>query len=162
SGRGRANLNNGGHPKPMRTNARSLYVLANAALLVGGLIGGAPGAAAAGEVEVHRQHWTFGGLFGHFDRAQLQRGYQVYSAVCAAGQGMKRVAFRNLGEKGGPEFPVDKVKGLAASFKVEDGPGDDGKMFERPGKVSDRLPSPYKNEQEARAAQNGALPVDLS
>jgi cytochrome c1 len=118
---------------------------------------------AAGETsEIKRQKWTFGGLMGHFDRAQLQRGFQVYSEVCATCHGITRIAFRNLSESGGPEFPADAVKGLAASFKIEDGPNENGKMFTRPGRLSDRFPPPYKNEQEARATHNGAYPPDLS
>jgi cytochrome c1 len=118
---------------------------------------------AAGEAsEIKRQKWTFAGLFGHFDRAQVQRGYQVYSEVCATCHGISRIAFRNLSESGGPEFPLDAVKGLAASFKIEDGPNETGKMFMRPGRLSDRFPPPYKNEQEARAIHNGAYPPDLS
>jgi cytochrome c1 len=99
-------------------------------------------------------------MFGRFDRAQLQRGFQVYREVCAACHGLKRIYFRNLGEKGGPEFP--EVRGLAESYRVEDGPNDQGKMFQRAAKPSDAIPSPYKNEQEARAVQNGAYPPDLS
>jgi cytochrome c1 len=122
----------------------------------------APALAAGETSEIKRQKWTFAGLLGHFDRAQLQRGYQVYSEVCATCHGITRIAFRNLSESGGPEFPADAVKGLAASFKIEDGPNENGKMFTRPGRPSDRFPPPYKNEQEARATHNGAYPPDLS
>lgn len=119
--------------------------------------------AAGGEgPAIPRVNWSFSGITGMYDNAQLQRGYQVYKEVCAACHGMKRIAFRNLYEKGGPEFPEEGVKALAATFKVEDGPNDDGKMFERPAKASDRFPSPYKNEKEARSIHNGAYPPDLS
>jgi cytochrome c1 len=118
---------------------------------------------AAGEGgEIKRHKWTFAGPFGQFDRAQLQRGFQVYSEVCSTCHGLTRIAFRNLSEGGGPEFPADAVMGLAASFKIEDGPNDAGKMFLRPGRPADLFPPPYKNEQEARATHNGALPPDLS
>lgn len=119
-------------------------------------------AAGEGGHEIKRQKWSFAGPFGHFDRAQLQRGYQVYSEVCATCHGISRIAFRNLSEPGGPEFPADAVKGLAASFKVQDGPDESGKMFDRPGRPADRIPPPFKNEQEARATHNGAYPPDLS
>lgn len=118
--------------------------------------------AAEGGADIARQKWSFAGFSGKFDRAQVQRGYQVYTEVCAACHGLSRISYRNLFEKGGPEFPEADVRALAAAAQVEDGPGDDGQMFQRPGRVADRLPSPYKNEQAARYAQNGAYPPDLS
>jgi ubiquinol-cytochrome c reductase cytochrome c1 subunit len=117
---------------------------------------------AVGHFEVERQKWSFGGLRGQFDQAQLQRGYQIYKDVCASCHSMKLLAFRNLSDKGGPSFPVEGVKELAASFQIEDGPNDAGKMFKRKGVPSDRFPSPFTNEQQARAANNGAYPPDLS
>ena len=76
--------------------------------------------------------WSFKGLFGKFDRGSLQRGYQVYTEVCAACHSMKYLSYRNLGEKGGPEFSEAEVKAIAASFEVTDGPNADGEMFMRP------------------------------
>jgi cytochrome c1 len=124
----------------------------------------APALAVAAEEAPHidRQKWSFAGMFGRYDEAQLQRGFQVYREVCAVCHGLKRINFRNLAEPGGPEFSVDGVKGLAESYRIEDGPNDQGKMFQRPGRPSDALPSPFKNEQEARAIHNGAYPPDLS
>ena len=118
--------------------------------------------AAEDHAEIHRHHWSFAGMFGHFEKPQLQRGFQVYKDVCATCHSISRISFRNLAEKGGPEFPEAGVKALAASTKVDDGPDDNGKMFQRPGRLSDRIPGPYKNEQEARSIHNGALPPDLS
>ena len=121
-------------------------------------------AQAAGEAgpQIERQNWTFGGVRGYFDNAQLQRGFQVYKEVCASCHGMKRLSFRNLSEKGGPEFPEDGVKSLAATYQVIDGPNDQGKMFKRPARLSDPILSPFSNDAEARAANNGALPPDFS
>ncbi len=117
-------------------------------------------ASAAGEgAEIVRQHWSFSGLFGGFDRAQLQRGLQVYQEVCAACHGLRLVAYRNLMDIGLSE---DQVKEIAASVEVEDGPDEEGEMFERPGKPSDRFVSPFPNDNAARVANNGALPPDLS
>jgi len=106
--------------------------------------------------------YSFEGPFGHYDRAQLQRGYKVYKEVCAACHAMKFVSFRNLGEPGGPEFSEEQVRALAATFTIKDGPGEDGEMFDRPGLPSDRFPSPFANEQAARASNGGALPPDMS
>lgn len=114
--------------------------------------------------EIMRQQWAFGGFRGQFDRAQLQRGFQVYKEVCSACHGLSRVNFRNLVQPGGPEFPEEAVKALAAEWpnQITDGPNDEGQMFERPARLSDPIRGPYKNEKEARAAQNGAYPPDLS
>ncbi len=106
--------------------------------------------------------FSFEGPFGKFDRAQLQRGYKVYKEVCSACHSMHYVSFRNLSQPGGPEFSEEQVKALAATFTVKDGPDDSGEMFERPGLPSDRFPSPFPNEQAARAANGGAYPSDLS
>ena len=73
-------------------------------------------------------NWSFEGLFGTFDRASLQRGYQVYTEVCSSCHSMKYLSYRNLAEKGGPEFSEAEVKAIAASFEVTDGPNADGEM----------------------------------
>lgn len=122
-------------------------------------------ALAAGGEQIHipRQQWSFGGFSGHYDKAQLQRGFQVYKEVCSSCHGLKRIAFRNLVQKGGPGFPEASVKALAAKdYKVQDGPNDEGKMFMRPALLSDTIPTPFKNDNEARSANNGSLPPDLS
>jgi ubiquinol-cytochrome c reductase cytochrome c1 subunit len=113
--------------------------------------------------------WSFNGPLGKFDRAQLQRGFQVYKEVCAACHGMKHVAFHALGDEGGPEFSEAQVKALAASVQVPAEPNaqgltysDAGERLKRPGIVSDYMLSPFENEQAARTANAGALPPDLS
>ena len=118
-----------------------------------------PASAAEG---VASQSWSFSGPFGTFDRGQLQRGYQVYKEVCSACHGLRLLHYRNLGEPGGPEFSVAQVKALAGEVEVQDGPDGEGEMFERPGKPSDAFVSPFPNDNAARAANNGALPFDLS
>ena len=122
----------------------------------------AASAASEGGPAIGPQNWSFGGVRGHFDRAQLQRGFQVYKEVCSTCHGVKHLSFRNLAEKGGPEFPEDGVKTLAATYKITDGPNDQGKMFKRPGRLSDPIPNPFDNEPQARSANNGALPPDFS
>ena len=106
--------------------------------------------------------WSFKGFTGTFDRASLQRGYQVYAEVCASCHSMKYLSYRNLAEKGGPEFSKDQAKAIAGNFEVTDGPDSDGEMFVRSAKLSDKLVKPYKNDQEAMASNGGAYPPDLS
>ncbi|RPG98106.1 MAG: cytochrome c1 [Candidatus Pelagibacter sp. TMED106] len=117
---------------------------------------------AAEKVELLKTDWSFKGLFGKFDRASLQRGYQVYTEVCASCHSMKYLSYRNLSEKGGPEFSLEQAKAIAASFEITDGPNDDGEMFERPAKLSDKFLMPYANDKEAQAANGGAYPPDMS
>ena len=117
---------------------------------------------AAEKVEYLKTDWSFKGLFGKFDRGSLQRGYQVYTEVCAACHSMKYLSYRNLAEKGGPEFTEAQVKAIAASFEVKDGPNADGEMFTRPGKLSDKFVMPYENVKAAQAANGGAYPPDMS
>jgi len=116
----------------------------------------------AEKIDYLKTDWSFKGLFGKFDRGSLQRGYQVYTEVCAACHSMKYLSYRNLAEKGGPEFPIIQAKAIAASFEVEDGPNADGEMFTRPAKLSDKFVMPYENEKAAQAANGGAYPPDMS
>ena len=117
---------------------------------------------AAEKVEYLKTDWSFKGLFGKFDRSALQRGYQVYTEVCSSCHSMKYLSYRNLAEKGGPEFTEAQAKAIAASFEVTDGPNSDGDMFTRPGKLSDKFVMPYENVKAAQAANGGAYPPDMS
>ena len=109
-----------------------------------------------------KQDWSFKSFFGTFDRASLQRGYQVYTEVCASCHSLKYVSYRNLAEKGGPEFSIEQAKAIASNFEVTDGPNNDGEMFTRPGKLSDKFVMPYANDQEAKLSNGGAYPPDMS
>ncbi len=122
----------------------------------------APAQAAEEQLPAKDIAFTFEGPFGSFERGQLQRGYKVYKEVCAACHAMRLVHFRNLADPGGPGFSEEQAKTLAAEVQVQDGPDDSGEMFERAGLPSDRFPSPFANDQAARAANGGALPPDLS
>ena len=106
--------------------------------------------------------WTFKGLFGKYDRSSLQRGYQVYTEVCAACHSMQYLSYRNLAEPGGPEFTDEEAKFIAASFEVLDGPNSEGEMFTRPAKLSDKFVMPYDNVEAAKEANGGAYPPDMS
>jgi ubiquinol-cytochrome c reductase cytochrome c1 subunit len=121
-----------------------------------------PALAAEGQKDAPDLSYSFEGPFGTFDKGQLQRGYKVYKEVCAACHSMRLLSFRNLADPGGPGFNEEQVKALAATFTVQDGPGEDGQMFDRPGIPADRFPAPFPNEQAARNANGGALPPDLS
>ena len=164
--------------KNTRLIAVSLIASLGAALTITGAANAAGGKAKA----VKHHHWHFAGPFGTYDKDALQRGFQVYETICSSCHGVELLSFRNLGDKSGPfhldscpagipdnvdcsnpnENPV--VKAIAANYKfqVTDGPDDGGEMFQRPALPSDRIPSPYPNDQIARLANNNALPPDLS
>ncbi|MGG5817330.1 cytochrome c1 [Falsiroseomonas sp. HW251] len=134
--------------------------------LVGALVLGAaaalnaaPARAAEGEIHIPSVRFSFEGLFGTFDRASLQRGFQVYKEVCSNCHSMRQMYYRNLLEIGLTE---PQVRAIAAQIQVMDGPNDTGEMFERPARLSDHFRRPFANDQAARAANNGALPPDLS
>ena len=118
--------------------------------------------AAEEQREPMSQKWGFTGLFGKFDRSSLQRGFQVYSEVCSACHSLNYLAYRNLGEEGGPEFSLEQVKAIAAQFEIEDGPNEDGEMFMRSAVPSDSFVNPWPNEKAGRLANGGAYPPDLS
>ena len=131
-------------------------VLLGASAASPALAAGAPGA------PLIEHDWSWEGPFGTFERAQLQRGYKVYREVCASCHGLSLLSFRNLSQPGGPEFSEAQVKQIASEYQIVDGPDDSGAMFERPGVPSDRFKYPFANEEEARAANGGAYPVDFS
>ncbi|XP_076814420.1 cytochrome c1, heme protein, mitochondrial-like [Clavelina lepadiformis] len=115
----------------------------------------------ASEDELHTPSYPFKhkGTFTTLDTASVRRGFQVYQQVCAACHSLNYLAFRSLV---GYTHTEEEAKAIAAEAQIEDGPNEKGKMFMRPGKLSDYMPKPYKNDEEARAANNGALPPDLS
>lgn len=151
------------NPTTVRRPASRLAAAAFGLALAAGLGATAPAAAQehAGP-HIEREAWSFAGPFGHYDPGQLQRGFKVYREVCSACHGLKFIAFRNLAEPGGPLFTEAEAKQVASEYQIVDGPNSEGEMFERPGRLSDRFPSPYPNDEAARAAQGGALPPDLS
>ena len=116
-------------------------------------------AEAAEGVEIPARQWSFHGVFGHYDQAAMQRGFQVYKEVCAGCHGLDYIAFRNLADLG---YNEDEIKAVAAEYSVMDGPDDEGEMFERPAVPSDYFPAPFANKKAAAAANGGAVPPDLS
>ena len=133
-----------------------LFALASLALVVATPF---VSAQAADAPSFEKRDWAFDGIFGTFDRATLQRGFQVYREVCSACHGLKFVYFRNLSALG---YDEETIKALAAEYEVTDGPDEAGAMFQRPARPSDRFVSPFPNDNAARAANNGAFPPDLS
>lgn len=115
----------------------------------------------ASELELHppKHAWSHSGFFSSLDHASVRRGYEVYKQVCAACHSLRFVAYRDLV---GVTHTEDQAKAEAEEVMVTDGPDDTGAMFQRPGKLSDYMPSPYPNEEAARAANNGSFPPDLS
>ncbi|HYD18501.1 MAG TPA: cytochrome c1 [Patescibacteria group bacterium] len=109
--------------------------------------------------ELKHQKWPHQGVFGTYDKAALQRGFQVYKEVCAACHSMKLLSYRDLQQLG---YTPEQVKAVAAENTIQDGPNDEGEMFDRPARPADRFRSPFANDKAARAANNGALPPDLS
>jgi ubiquinol-cytochrome c reductase cytochrome b/c1 subunit len=139
-------------------------VAAMIALVVAGglLIGGAQNARAEEQEAPPGNKWSFAGPFGKYDRGSLQRGLKVYKEVCSNCHALSYIAFRNLADPGGPGYSEAQVAALASEYKIKDGPNDQGDMFERPGRAADYFPSPFPNEQAARASNGGAAPPDLS
>lgn len=128
------------------------------------------------------KHWAWEGAFGHYDRAAMQRGFQVYREVCASCHSMNLLAFRHLGDPGAPYYlescpeelglpdsvncsdPAQNpiIRSLAAEYTITDGPDEAGDMFQRPGLPSDHIPAAFANPQQAASANGGAYPPDMS
>jgi ubiquinol-cytochrome c reductase cytochrome c1 subunit len=167
------------------TGKTMIRLMMKSLIAAGAVISLASGAALAtgGKTAPYKEHeWHFSGVFGSYDTQAVQRGYQVYETVCSQCHAVEHIAFRNLGEKGGPFHlaecpegvpegvdcanPNDNpiIKSIAANYKykVIDGPDETGEMFERAPVPSDWIPAPFRNEQQARMANGGALPPDLS
>ncbi len=134
--------------------------MTNLILFVMALTLASPAIAAGGDsVVLKHRDWSFSGLFGGFDKAAMQRGFQAYVEVCSGCHSLNYIAFRNLTDLG---YNEAEIKAIASQYEVEDGPNDDGEMFMRPAIPADRFPAPYPNNNAARAANNGAYPPDLS
>ena len=115
--------------------------------------------AAGGQVHPIDMEWSFEGMFGTFNRDDLKKGGQIYFDVCAGCHSMDMMAYRNLVDIGWTE---DEAKAIAEQREVQDGPDDDGEMFMRPARLSDRFVAPFANEKAARAMNGGSFPPDLS
>jgi len=106
-----------------------------------------------------KQEWSFGSVFGTYDLAAAQRGFQVYSEVCSNCHAMKQLHYRDLAGIG---LSTDQIKAVAAAVQVPAGLNDTGEPIDAPGTPGSQFRSPFPNEKATRAALNGALPPDLS
>ncbi|CAG9473668.1 cytochrome c1 precursor, putative [Plasmodium vivax] len=109
----------------------------------------------------HTPHYPFWfkSMFHSHDIPSVRRGFEVYRQICATCHSMEQLQFRSLVNE---VYPENRMKQIAASYDIEDGPDDKGEMFTRPGTLTDSFPKPYPNEEAARYANNGASPPDLS
>jgi ubiquinol-cytochrome c reductase cytochrome c1 subunit len=115
--------------------------------------------AMAQEAVMPHENWSFERPFGTFDLAALQRGFQIYSQVCSNCHSMEQLHYRDLGGIG---FNAEQIKAIAANVTVPQGTDDQGNPKEGPATPANQFRSPFPNEKAARAANNGALPPDLS
>lgn len=119
---------------------------------------GGPGALAAEAEKPKSEKWSFSGIFGTFDRAQLQRGLKVYMTVCANCHSLRQVHYRNLTDIG---LTPSEARSVAQTKEVEE-IGDDGQPKKRKADLKDRFVSPFANVQAAASANNNKAPPDLS
>jgi len=145
------------------TNGQKKFLASIGAITggVGALIFALENSVEASGTEVHpsTMPWSHSGLIASLDHQSIRRGFEVYKQVCSACHSLRYIAYRNLI---GVSHTEAEAKAEAEQVMVKDGPDDTGNYFERPGKLSDYFPSPYPNEEAARAANNGAYPPDLS
>jgi len=128
-------------------------------LYAGGAVAGYSVYANSEQIHPQHLHWPHDGWLASYDTAAIRRGYEVYRQVCSTCHSLELIAFRNLV---GVSHTEEQARALAASYEIMDGPNDEGEMFDRKGKLSDTMPSPYASPEAGRAANNGALPPDLS
>nr|P81379.1 RecName: Full=Cytochrome c1; Flags: Precursor [Blastochloris viridis] len=139
-----------------------LRFVASLALVFGLAAASVPAQASGGDTP-HLQSWSFAGPFGQYDKAQLRRGFQVFQNVCVSCHTLENGGFRNLPSRAAPNWPLDEVRQLAASWPVQvKDINDKGDPMQRAPKLPDRIPSQYANEAAARIIHNGAVPPDLS
>jgi len=144
----------------MNTHMKTLVKTFALALVCGSLtLATGTANAAGGAPKPPKQEWSFNGMFGTFDRAAAQRGFQVYREVCAGCHSLRQIDFRHLAGIG---YSEAQIKAFAKEAEVTDGPNDEGEMFTRSGIPADALPKPFANDKAAAAANSGKAPPDLS
>ena len=144
----------------MMRKITSVFTVALASLVLS--LGAANTSNAAGDAaELERQHWSFDGMTGTFDKNQLARGFLVFKTVCASCHGLNYVAFRDFKKIG---FTDDELKAIIAEdgYEVLGEPDGEGEVAMRAARLSDYWPYPYANDKAAAAVNNGKAPPDLS
>jgi len=136
----------------------SLKRILGAAAVAAAMAVGAPAMASEGPT-LHTKSWSFDGITGHYNNAQLKRGWEVYQNICHSCHPLDYMHYRNLEEIG---YTEDEVEEIAAQFKVQDGPDEWGEMFMRPATPLDSFAEPYENDAIAKLANGGVVPPNLS
>lgn len=108
---------------------------------------------------IPNENWSFQSLFGTYDLAAAQRGFQVYLNVCSNCHSMEMLHYRDLAGIG---LTDDQIKAVAAGVTVPLGIDDQGNPKEGPATPASQFRSPFPNVQAAKVANNGAAPPDLS
>merc|ERR1712178_196547 len=145
----------------MMSRVRVLAPKLGKAAVAGAVIVGGSNEVFASEDCIHPQSFAFShkGSFQAYDMASVRRGHQVYMNVCATCHSMNLLAYRNLVDNC---YTEEEVRAMCEEIEITDGPNDEGEMFERPAKLSDKWLPPYPNVESARFANGGAYPPDLS
>ncbi|GLQ21543.1 cytochrome c1 [Algimonas porphyrae] len=150
---------------------RNLIIVGGVAVATAtGIALAAGGSGPADGYKMVHKHWHWSGFNGTYDQEAMQRGFQIYEQVCRSCHNLDHLAFRHLGDEGGPFYdykypnPNDNplVKNIAAQYEVTDLDPEDGSEVTRAAVPADMFPSVYTNAIEARSVNNGALPPDLS
>lgn len=121
----------------------------------------APAFAQSEQVSPPRLTWSFAGPFGKYNEAQLQRGFKIYREVCSNCHSLNLLSFRNLADVGGPGFSEAQAAQIASEYKIND-LDDSGQPIQRAGRPADHFPAPFANEGQAKAANGGTAPPDMS
>ena len=115
--------------------------------------------AASDGIKPMKYNFSFNGIFGSIDKKSAQRGFQVFTEVCAACHGLKHLAYRNLEDLG---YNKNQINSIAKQFLVNDIPDENGEVNKRNAIYSDKFVDPYPNEEAAKASNNGSYPPDLT
>tara|TARA_B100000686_G_scaffold305938_1_gene344909 strand:- start:25933 stop:26712 length:780 start_codon:yes stop_codon:yes gene_type:complete len=115
--------------------------------------------AASNEKSYEKKNFSFDGILGKIDKPSARRGLQVYTEICSGCHGLQHLAYRNLVDLG---LSMDQVKSFAAQFELAALPDEEGEINMRPALPYDKFVNPYKNINQAKAMNNGAVPPDLS